>query len=553
MTTLTVTPNSLTLEVNTGKTVLEFEVPLTPQVDVFTAQAPSRINDRRILALNAPSDHGVSFGTQNEYSSELQDWLNSFDGTALYFPPGYCFSAGPLTYKPGTYLRGEGMAHVMPQPRPSSENHKMTAGGHMGLWGSGIVFTDAGAWSGENLNRSDQYGTVKPMMRVEKVATAVSDVVLTSHISNISFIQFGEWFDGSQNEQAAADLNLAANYDCGLLTMGSRDVLERVAVIGLFDNGGHIHAAVQGDDYLDPDGARFRRCNIVSGGRILGNDASPDGGATNSVYESCVLFGATYPQRDDSDPDVPAYYIDGATTGRGIRGNGLQNTYLNALANRAIVLGRCDKFFIHHCTGEFSTRPGITGLDEQGQIIGSDLTREVAIKDFAETGTLGMDDFVDTISGPFNLEGVGRWKYNVARGQGGGSLGTNTGKARLQYAEHVNGWVDGLGGVGEQIVTLSGTAGQLGDGRNLVRISNGGAPGTILTLTREDGNEFEVGQEFILTPNTNADVITVQDADGGSFRTDGSVDVVLATSQQFMRITWRGAFFVCDPPVRPST
>ncbi|MEM7318486.1 MAG: hypothetical protein AAF408_05625 [Pseudomonadota bacterium] len=405
----------------------------------------AKINDRSILAYNSTGDHGVKLGDDgNAYGAEYNAWADSFDGTPLWHEPGFAFSDQRLKLKQATEIRGGALTRMGPQPLHSIEAHKMAAGLHLTMQGAGIVMTDEAALVNLDTARSDLYDNLNPMAYVDLPVVGSGHGPVGVSISDLALIQYGDWYNGT-TPQAAASLNLAANFDCGIATFGSRCLIDRVNVVGLLSKGGHLHVARAGDNYSDPDACTVRDSTIMSGVRVLGLDTgTPDGGNTCARYLACNLFGATYPLRTDSDPNVPAFFADGLTIGRGIRGTLVSQCYLNTLANRAIVLGQCDTIAFQACSGEFSTAAA-AGLETQGEIIGADLTRSVYIDIVAEVGHLGLRNFIDTISGPFEIRGGARWGYRHAAGLGGGSLGTGTGTARIDDGRHEDGWIESNG------------------------------------------------------------------------------------------------------------
>ncbi|MCP4880259.1 MAG: hypothetical protein GY905_06885, partial [Gammaproteobacteria bacterium] len=349
---------------------------------------------------------------------------------------------GTLNLPEGVLFEGTGGAKIATFPQTGGDKSKLRPGYKDKINGFSIIFDGTGSVDTYNTNRSDNYSSFKPMV--------IYPYHAPYQLKGVAFIQDMDVLDSSGVLTTAANDNRATQYTAGMVTQSTLSTHFDFTLFGYWTVGGMIIHNQNGGN-IDPDYNGFNNSLINGGLAIIGHDTAAGAaseGMTGNRFVETGIYGADHHNRPDGYYDVPVFYIDGFLLGSaaGIRGTNFTACNLRGYANDAVVTDHCDDLGFVNTVTEFSTLPGVPNADQEGKFIGTANTKRFLAVNLPSTGGIGMNEYISSITGPFQVMGAGGFD-NVAFGKDGGGVrlsGLN-GDSRVQFTNNfsssVSGWV----------------------------------------------------------------------------------------------------------------
>lgn len=397
----------------------------------------------------------------------------------------------------GIIINGPGGSGIQPYPLRDNEKDKLRPGFKHTLKGANVIFDGSPSLAAINTNRNDSRTGLNPMVSYTSyepcflsgfdiiqdmdvldaggtITTAATDNRSTgydcglfnrSYASRFNKIGIfaintqGGYVQASVFGDDQADPDYTRLNDCniasGVVIIGAHDA----AVLTLTGNvtvvagetltqatsgaTGQVVTSVTAGDEVKVvfTTGTFNLTDELTGSTsgALGANSVPtdvdlgDGGNTGLKAIGCNIYGADHHERDAIDPNVPALYIDGDTTGtnQGIRGHSFGLCAFRGYANIAMDFDNCTYVSFPDTSLEFSTRAGITGLDATGRPRGTSNTSVVKFDFGANTSGFDIQTFAEEITGPIIDIGTGGTTEGVRVIKGGAGTPANVAAAAL--------------------------------------------------------------------------------------------------------------------------
>ncbi len=477
---------------------------------------------------------------------------------------------GTLNLPEGVVFDGAGGAKIATFPQTGGDKSNLRPGYKDKINGFSIIFDGTGSVDTYSTNRSDKYASFRPM------------VIYPYHspyqIKGVAFIQDMNVLDSNGVLTTAENDSRATQYTAGMITQSTLSTHFDFTLFGYWTVGGMIIHNQNGGN-IDPDYNGFNNSLINGGLAVIGHDTAAGAaseGMTGNRFVETGIYGADHHNRPDGYYDVPVFYIDGFLLGTaaGIRGTNFTACNLRGYANNAVVTDHCDDLGFVNTVTEFSTLPGVPNADQEGKFIGTTNTKRFLAVNLPSTGGIGMNEYINSITGPFQVMGAGGFD-NATFGKDGGGirLSGTSGDSRVQFTDNlsstVTGWViqkdvsagdtlnllydnsltgtfnkdggmrNGLFGMPQGNLTISSGEVTLGTFNYIAVNGEGGSADTLQTI---NGGKYN-GEIVILRPALTTVDITVSES-GGNIRLGPELDFVMDNSQDRLTLQYDGINWV---------
>lgn len=518
----------------------------------------------------------------------------SDDTTAIEFADSYCHENGKMLYFPdGQYgitrsitkkarWAGSSSPKLMPFPQLDDDKIFLAPGKKTQMPGAAIFILPGFVASTVTTVRSDMFKTMSYAIKTaERYPSSARDIAIVMDMD--VFNASGSLTLPGADNRSTVDVGF-------LLDDSSASNFYDLTVWGYFDKAGlAIWSRGVGDN---PDYNKFFGGSTMGyhGLAILANDTAAGNGPglSGSQFYGFQLFANDHHSRAPQSLQsyqTNAYghliFIDGETAAVNADANGHEfigggwRTY----SNRPVKLNNCSNIHLVNVPFEFSQitgQPDTTGC----KFLATSETRNVHIMnsrnfDYAMVGHAEFGDVVEKMMvtgdfyGDFTVGNKGayvrmmptgggldpriQFTRDLASSESGWTFRMdvdNADKLQLKNGSssvwevtgtsvHHTGRVSGRMNMRSVTATLTANAITIPDYASYVVIANGGATGTLSTIT----GAFEVGDVIYLTAQTNGTIITLKHT-GGNIRLSGKADVLLQGSQDKIQLIYDGTSFI---------
>lgn len=518
----------------------------------------------------------------------------SDDTTAIEFADSYCHENGKtLIFPDGQYgisrsitkkasWKGTTSPRLMPFPQKDDDKIYLAPNKKKDMVGSSLFILPNFIANTITTQRSDMFSTLTYAVKThERYPSPISDLAIIMDMN--VFDASGNLTTPTNDERVEVDVGY-------LMDDSSANTNHNLTVWGYFDKAGlAIWSRGVGDN---PDYNKFFGGSTMGyhGLAILANDTAAGNGPglSGSQFYGFQLFANDHHSRAPQSLQsyqTNAYghliFIDGETAAVNADANGHEfigggwRTY----SNRPVKLNNCSNIHLVNVPFEFSQiteQPDTTGC----KFLATSETRNVHIMnsrnfDYAMVDHAEFGDVVEKMMvtgdfyGDFTVGNKGayvrmmptgggldpriQFTRDLASSESGWTFRMdvdNADKLQLKNGSssvwevtgtsvHHTGRVSGRMNMRSVTATLTANAITIPDYASYVVIANGGATGTLSTIT----GAFEVGDVIYLTAQTNGTIITLKHT-GGNIRLSGKADVLLQGSQDKIQLIYDGTNFI---------
>ena len=382
----------------------------------------------------SPADFG---GVPNDHTIDdttaINDWLTAIANGAFGILDGIYRYEGSFDWPDGAKVYGLGAPRIAPFPLQGDDKENLSPGNKGKISGTGIIFTGT-ATKSKSASRSDRFSTAQYCTAYEGRLPPV--------LRDFAIIQDMDVRDSNGNLTDSTNDNRAASYEVGLYLESSKGEFTNLVVFGYFDVKGVLIHSEDDADGLNPDYNSFVGGLITSGVAITGNDDTEGIGSTGQRFNGVGIYGPDHHTRADTNPDVPAVYIDGNAGGTigSIRGHSFTGCNIRTYVNDSIVLDHADDIMFTNNTFEFPFLNGETGLDIQGGFVSTSNTGDVICLGGAATTPPRIVEFIANTSGKWLFDFGVFDGFMVGQGPDGVRLAGNkgTGDSIIQLTDDLS-------------------------------------------------------------------------------------------------------------------
>lgn len=412
----------------TANNFVRTDAPTTFTANVDFNTPSIQFNSRRVLAYNSPSDHGAVGDYDTDDSTELQTWLDSYDGTPLYLEPDKVFRCDSqmLLIPECASIIGVTGPSIAPYNLRDSQKELLRPTYKDQLKGSVIIFSGNTFSSNTVLtDRTGTYANLQPMMYYDHKGPL--------HIDGITIIADVDVVDGNNVFTTTSTDNRQTAFDSGLVVKGYASMISNFCHFGYLERaGGLVLLQAEGEptNIPDPDYITVLNSSITSGLVVIGGTkgANTSGGLSGVNLISTNLYGADYHEaggRVSTNPDVSALVVDGDTTGSnaGIRGFNMVGGAIRGVANKLVDFGNLTDWTFNGTIIENPSVSGVTGLDQIGRIHATSETSDGEIISLSVNNDMNIDETIAEMGG--RLYGVNGPKRGIFFAQGGSGDANN--------------------------------------------------------------------------------------------------------------------------------
>ena len=347
------------------------------------------------------------FGALGNYEAEdthalaaLMAWAAS-NSKQVVVPRGVFRITKGMEIPEAVSFSGVGSARIATFPQTDQNKRMLRPGFKHRLAGSVLVF------SGDNdeghtirTSRDDKFASFKPMLSYNHATP--NRMVGISIIQDMDiYTEAGVFTDGATDNRAKA-------YQVGYATASSLSLHDDFNIFGYFDISGMVVFSMKAKGLTDAEYAGINNCIINSGLSVVGSGNAADNvSLTGLLASNSGFYGCDHHHRKSGDYTIPALYIDGAVSPRGIRGHSFSSCQFRTYANEAVKLDRCDDIAFTACVTEFSSIPKLAEADKNGVITATANTHNLRILGMAATADIGIDELIKNVSGKVQIVGAG--------------------------------------------------------------------------------------------------------------------------------------------------